>query len=706
MHRHAHNSRRQPSWTVPIRGIAQLATQMFAGLAAERGRWPLWLPVGFAAGICLYFMLPEEPPFWSGAAAVLALLLATAVCGAEFRVLPVACLSLAIGFLAMQVRTATVTTPVLQADLDRVHVTGTVTSVEQLDGGIRVILSATMVSGLGTEGTPARIRLRFRSLDRIPQPGMRIRVLASLQAPSGPVEPGAFDFRRHAFFQSIGAVGFAYRRWELMPPLAPNLWERVNTRFEAARQYIADQVQRRLDGASAGVATALLTGEVTAIPEADLEAMRLSGLQHLLSISGLHVGLVAGLVFFTLRALLALVPPIALHFPIKKWAALAAMAAILSYMALVGAPVPTQRSVIMTGLMLTAILVDRSPFSLRIIMLAAAVVLLLQPEALLGPSFQMSFGAVTALIGTYDALAPRLSVWKADAGPVRRGALYVLGLVLTSLVAGTATMPFALYHFQQVANYGVLANLVAVPVTSFWIMPWGLLVYGLMPFGLEGWAVSAMGVGADVILATARFVAGLAGASLQVPAAPGWALAAVSLGGLWLLLWSGPIRWLGLSGVVVFTGALLWPDLPLIRVDAEGRVIAIRAADGRLLVSTRRAGRFDSDEWQQRDGLAGKPLVWLKAGSRDGVVRCGEGACLYQPPDTPLTVLLQSKPGRPEHCPAVDLVIALRGAMPCPAGTMITADDLAARGAHSLFLRGQDLVVKTTRPHPGARPWS
>ena len=213
-------------------------------------------------------------------------------------------------------------------------------------------------------------------------------------------------------------------------------------------------------------------GERGAIPADVLAAMRDSGLAHLLAISGLHVGLVAGILFFAARGGCALVPAVALRFPIKKWAAVVALIGAFGYLLLAGAPVPTQRAFVMVGLVLVAVLVDRRGISMRLVVWAAMFILLVRPESLLGASFQLSFAAVLALVAGYEALGPRLRVWYGESGAARRVLLYVGGVALTTVIAGLATAPFALFHFNRVVVYSLAANLVAVPLTALWVMPW------------------------------------------------------------------------------------------------------------------------------------------------------------------------------------------------------------------------------------------
>ena len=670
---------------------------------AEQRRWLLWSPVTLGVGIGIYFALPVEPAGWI-APVLLGLLLVAALLLGRYRplwaqalvillVLPV------LGLLVAQVRTDRVRAPVLAAEIGPIDVIGTVIAQEPLEKGGRVLMEDLTIPGMVAAQTPARVRIRLRADDILPRPGQRVRVWAVIGPPGDPVEPGAFDFRRHLYFQGIGGVGYARGRVQVrgMAPDPP-----FTTRLETLRQAIAGKVDERLDGAVSGMTAALLNGQPSAIPEEDLEAMRQSGLQHLLSISGLHVGLVAGLVLLAVRALLALWPALALRYPIKKFAAIIALAAAFFYMLMVGAPVPTQRSVLMTGVMLLAILADRNPFSIRVIAVAALAVMLTQPESILGPSFQMSFAAVAALILVYEAMTPFLARHPQGEGRLGRALRGAGGLAFTSLIASLATTPFGLYHFQQMANYGVLANMIAVPVTSFWVMPWGLLVYLLMPLGLEGPAIIAMGWGVEVILWTAHWVTGMPGAAIQVPALPLWGMAAFTLGALWVGLWQGRWRWLGGIGIGAALLSLPLASMPDIRVSGEGAVAAIRTADGGLLVSTRRASRFDSDAWAQRDGLAEIPKRWPPIGSPVDGLRCDGETCLYEKNGQRVGLLL----GATAFCPAgVGALLALRGAPECPAPIIIGPAERAAHGAHALHLSATGIRVETVRPQPDARPW-
>ena len=511
---------------------------------AERDRWALWLPVAIGVGVALYFALPVEPPGWSGAAVAVAAL-ALGLVGrrrAAWIVAGLAAGAVAVGFAAAQWRAHAVAAPVLEKRLTAVIVSGRVAEIEPRADGRRLLLDPVSIAGLAPDRMPVRVRVRVRggADPAAPRVGDWVRVRATLSPPSAPAAPGAFDFQRRAWFLRLGGVGFAYGKPVRVDPPAgedarPEGWRLA---VEDMRQAVFARVTTALAGETGAVAAALMMGERGAISAAALATMRDSGLAHLLAISGLHIGLMAGFAFFAVRGGLALVPFVALRKPLKKWAALAALAAAFAYLLIAGAPVPTERAFVMAGLVLLAICIDRTGISMRLVAWAAAAILLVRPESLLGASFQMSFAAVIALIAAYELIGKRLRAWYGGAGPVRRIGLYMVAVAVTSLVAGLATGPIALHQFNRVVAYGLGANMLAVPLTALWIMPWAMVAFVLMPLGLESWALIPMGWGIDgVVLAVARTVADWPGAVALVPSLPAWGFLLCIAGALWLCLW-------------------------------------------------------------------------------------------------------------------------------------------------------------------------
>ena len=300
---------------------------------------------------------------------------------------------------------------------------------------------------------------------------------------------------------------------------------------------------RRAARSTGGVATAVIAGKRGTMDEAVKEAFRNSGLSHLLAIAGLHLGLVGAFVFFAVRGGLALVPWVALRLPIKKIAAAATLVVLFCYLLLSGAAIPTERAFVMNGIVFAAILIDRLRISMRICAIAAAVVLVLQPESLAGVSFQMSFGAVVALIAVYETWGVRLARLLHRGGVGRKVLGYCGGIAVTTLVATIGTEPFSIYHFHKLVLYSPLANVIAVPISAMWTLPWGVVACLLMPLGLEHLALIPMGWGIDVTIWVAQCVAALPGNVWAMPRLPAWGIVLVAFGGLWVCLWKAWRRW-------------------------------------------------------------------------------------------------------------------------------------------------------------------
>ena len=681
-------------------------------LLAERDRWPLWLPVLLGVGVAGYFASAAEPPAWLGAAALLILLSGVVALRrlVALRLAALVLLAVALGLAAAQARQALVAAPVLERAWGPAALTAELLAAEPQAGGWRLTLRPLEMAGLAPEVLPGKIRVTVAGLDSPPEPGSRLGLRAALRPPSAPALPGAFDFARQAWFQSLGGVGFAYGAPRLLqaPAAEPGLGHAWRLWWSALRQTVTTRIAAQLDGPRGAVAIALITGQRGGIPDAVQDDMRNSGLAHLLAISGLHMGLVAGLLFFFLRAGLALVPGLALHHPIKKWAAIAAAAGGFVYLNLVGANVPAERAFLMLLVVLLAVLLDRRALSLRLVACAAAVILLVQPESLMTASFQMSFAAVTALIAAYEAWQRRRPRYREPPGPLRRFGGYIVGVAATSVIAMLATAPFAAFHFHRLALYGLPANLVAVPLTAFWIMPWAVLAVLLMPFGLEGLALVPMGWGIDLLLATAATVAGWPAAALQVPPTPDWGLGLTVLGGLWLCLWQRAWRWAALLPILAGALSPLAFDPPDLLVGGDGRQAGLRDSDGRLWVASQRGGRFVLDTWS-RQAFVAEIVTWPQLGTAaEGRLSCDPLGCLYAADALRAAILLDPR-AADDDCGAADVVVSLEPLrrQPC-AGPALVIDrfGLWREGAYAVWLDPAGIRHESVAGQQGLRPWS
>ncbi|MEM7491690.1 MAG: ComEC/Rec2 family competence protein, partial [Pseudomonadota bacterium] len=479
------------------------AAPRFAAVIAAaqglRGRRLPWMATAFATGVGTYFALPVEPhalaPVWLLLAAGGLAGLAWRLRGGVGPILAIA-VTLLMGAAAAQIRSQAVAGPVLDF---RYHgaVEGRVVHIDRSgSGAVRVTLDRVRLDRIPTAETPDRVRLSLHGEGGLvrPAPGTRVMTTAFLAPPTGPAEPGGFDFQRHAWFLRLGAVG--YTRVPLLtaePPMGG-----VALAAARLREDLSNRLRDRLPGQTGQIAAAITTGDRSGLSDEVTEALRASNLAHLLAISGLHMGLLTGFVFWAVRGGLALVPTVALRHPTRIWAAIAAMPFATIYLILSGGSVATQRAFVMVMVMLLAICLGRRALSLRSVALAALVILAWRPEALTGPGFQMSFAATGALVMVFGGLSRHRGGWLRG----WKGAF--VSLLVSSIVAGLATGPFAAAHFNRIGQYGVLANLLAVPVMGFAVMPMLLIALLLWPLGLEGPPLFVASYGIGWILGVAE----------------------------------------------------------------------------------------------------------------------------------------------------------------------------------------------------------
>ncbi|MGI3164529.1 ComEC/Rec2 family competence protein [Pseudooceanicola sp. 200-1SW] len=577
--------------------MRQLGDTLCKAALAQRGHLFHWAPVALACGIGTYFALPVEPGpgaragLWGLTAALFALGLWA---GARGRaLLQPAALGLALlagGVALASARAHAVAGPVLGW---RYYgpVEGRIIGIDRsASDAPRLTLDRVRLDRMAPEDTPARVRISLHGPEgTLPRPGARVMTTAFLSPPGGPVEPGGFDFRRHAWFQRLGGLGYTRVALLSVAPPAPG-----EARVFRARMAISAAFRARLPGETGAFAAAITAGDRSAMGQEVVQDLRVSNLAHLLAISGLHMGLLSGFVFLAVRRGLVLSRHAALYWPVRSIAAAAALAVASVYLALSGGSIATERAFVMVAVALVAAMALRRALTLRAVALAALVVLGLRPEALLSPGFQMSFAATLSLVWVFSLLKGR--DW-----PGRGWRGRALTLVLSSAVAGLATAPVAAAQFNQVAHYGLIANLLSVPVMGTLVMPAALIAVLLMPLGLEGLAIRAMGLGLDWILGVAQAVAGLEGARGTVPTPPAATLPLLALGALVVMLWVGRGRWAGLLPMAL--AALLWArvERPALLIAETGGLVGVMTERGRAL-SRERAESFAARVWLENDG--------------------------------------------------------------------------------------------------------
>jgi competence protein ComEC len=586
----------------------------------EIERLALWLPVGFAFGAALACGLRADDPAWVWAGltvfGLLIWLVATARVynlktsvraswiGAGLGFAGLLLAAFAGGGAAGLFRADAVSAPIV-TDLKGARlVSGFVERVDRSQSGNwRALLAVRSISGLSQPDTPIYVRISLKEAEP-PLPGQALTCQAILRPPPGPVVPGAYDFSRRAWFARLGGVGFATEPCQSATNLGTPPWKMaVALHLSQARAQAARAIVEASPGGGGGFLAAITTGDRSWLDPADIEALQVSGLSHIISVSGLHVGILGGLVFLVIWKVFALVPALALRIDPRKIGACAAIGATGAYTLFTGAEAPAVRAFVMAGIAFGAILLNRQAISMRGLAFAAVLVLMVRPESALEPGFQMSFLATAALVAMWEVWQTRVP-GEAARGPIRTALIWLAAAAATSLVAGLATAPVSAWAFQRVSPWALPANVLSAPIMDFWVAPTALLAAAFSPFGAGDWLWALSGRGLDLTLKIARFVAGLPGAGTHVKwtDAPGPVVLICAI--LWLTLWRSRLRYLSALLLMVGVGLWLAAPRPVGWIGPEGR--AVLATPARMDPSLCRTtgARFDSVRLTDAAGLS------------------------------------------------------------------------------------------------------
>lgn len=667
----------------------------------DRDQWFLWAPVFIATGIGTFFLLPSDPDLPETLLPLMTFCIGIAVTPRHSirRIILIAGLCLSLGFAAAGISSRISGKPPIVSSLLLINATGTITRIQPGQKTTRVRLRHVRNSA-GQAVTPGEIDLIVSNKFIDNQVRYRKVVFnARIRPPDPPEIPDGYDPQRRAWFDGVSASGFVWR-FDALDEKSAFLPD-----IDRVRLYIAQAFRSAMPERTAEIAVALTVGERRGIRQGDIDILRDSGLAHLLAISGLHIGLVAGMTFFILRAILALIPSLALRYPIKKIAASGALPVAFLYMLLAGGTIPTQRAFIMTAIVLLAVLADRRAISLRLVAIAAIAILLTTPYALTGASFQMSFAAVTVIVAVYEQAGDRIRLQfypEGDPSILQRSGRWLILTLSTTLIstlaAGLATAPFAAHHFGQFALYGLLANIFAVPVAAYIVMPSLLLFVLLLPFGAIGIIAAIADWGIARILGWAEFVATLPNAAIDGLSLPLSPLIAISLGCLWLLIWRQPIRFAGLLPVGCAIALTITARQPDLIIERTGKWVALRSAD--RTVDILGEGHVSGYMRRKLDiGLAHQPVI--------SDMRCDVIGCRFQAGSHHIAFAIKGH-ALAEDCRQPGILISREPApRNCPRpGLIIDRFDLWRYGAHAIALTGDRVIVETVHDHQGCRLWS
>ncbi|TIW67444.1 MAG: ComEC family competence protein, partial [Mesorhizobium sp.] len=593
------------SWPAFHRSIGAAATTEL-----DRGIGFLLVPVFLAAGVIFYFSLNAEPDLYRPLAAVALM----AVCALVSRPRPrthllfMAAFFCALGFLAAKVETWRAATPMLGSEI-QTRLTGRLVSLEEMENGrVRLTIDVISTAHPKLRYAPERVRLSARKVPADMTAGSLLTGYARLLQPTGPVRPDSYDFSFDSYFSGIGASGFFLGNPKTIasedaPPSA-----RLASTIEKARESIANHIRGQVGGPEGEIAAALIVGVRAGIPDEINEAMRRTGIYHVISISGLHMALVAGTIMLLLRGAFALFPDFASRRPVKKYAAAAALVSIAAYLVFSGIVVAAERSFIMLAVMLVAVLFDRAALTMRNLAISAIAVILVSPHEVVGPSFQMSFAATAALVGAYAGWAdyradrtttppPKRSFLRFTS---RKLAMGMGGLAMTSIIAGSATALFAIWHFQRVSPLSLVANLAVMPIVSV-VMFLGVASALTMPFGLDWPFLYLMGKGLTAMIA----ISGWISERSPVDAVGLISIQSVLFVTIALVIATMATTWLRLAAIPFALAGLLTVSntrTPDVLISEDAHLVAMPIGGGELAVNRVRSNEFTTDNWKPSAG--------------------------------------------------------------------------------------------------------
>ncbi len=674
------------------------------------------MPLLLGTGAVFYFLAPVEPSF-----SLLMALVAAASAGTWLsrrhpllQTLGWLLLVVALGGSAAKLETWRRSTPILGSQIST-ELTGRVVLVEeQANGRTRLTLDVLGTARPSLRYAPERVRVTARSVPGDVRPGEVLRGIVRLIPPAGPVRPGSYDFAFQSYFNGLGAVGFFLRdpqRVENGEPLS--LGVKISAGIEALRQTIADRIRAVLPAPEGEIAAALIAGVRAGIPEAVNEDLRVTGLAHVLSISGLHMALAATTLMGSIRLLLACFPNFAARHSVKKYAAGFALAGTAFYLLLAGDQVAANRSFLMIAVMLTAILFDRAALSMRNLAIAAVCIILTAPHEVMGPSFQMSFAATAALVAGYAGWSqlrrdrPPPPLPRSLIARIRRWLLLlILGSVATSILAGGATAIYSAYHFQRVSPLSFVANLLAMPIIGIAVMPSAVAALITMPIGLDFVPLTVMGWGLTLMLLVAQWSASISPPdAVGIVPAPTVALATLALA----IACFTTTRWRLLAMPLVLAASVAFAarTAPDVFVSEDAKLIGLMTENGELAVNRKRPNAFAVEDWQRSASAAA--LVTPKDDSAEGF-HCTETGCTFAGSRQPRVTWLAEGSVVEPHCATADLIVVDDATVEsrCPEPTQIvTKRDLALMGSATAQFdpatgRLSALDHAISRPY---RPW-
>ncbi|MBE6452767.1 MAG: ComEC family competence protein [Alphaproteobacteria bacterium] len=614
----------------------------------ERERWSLWYTVFFGSGIGFYFSLSAEPSKWISLAIVESIILLALLLKKHHRILRVIglCSIFVLGFCWIQIRTLYLSTYIYHSPITKTYLQGRINKIDfNSKGNVRLTLDN--IQNFEQENINGRYKITLRQKQPTFKSGQCVEMVAELKPNIQAQIPYGYQFNRHNFYQGISGNGYS------LSPAYPiecksdtDFFTNSINKINNLRSLIVRHIHKILPQEEASIVSAILAGEQSGIKSTQLEKYRNSGLAHFLSISGMHMSLIAGIMFFLIRLIMAAIPKLSLRFDSKKVAVGFTFIISTVYLLISGIEIPAQRAFIMTTIVLLGVLFNRRAISMKSISLAALLVLIITPEALIGASFQMSFAAVVALIAFYEKISVRLNNWLCHRDDnffiktIKIITIYIVGIILADLIASLATLPFAIYHFNRISIYTTITNLLSGPIIGLIIMPFTLFALILIPFGLDIPFLYIIGYGVKILNDITSFISSQPEASLQVLSMPTWGLVLIVLGGLWLCIWEHKWRWWGIIPIIIGFSSLYLVQKPDILIGANNNLVAVKSEENNMIVLPAVGNNFTKHLWLEKTAsnkLTSKQKKELKQiwqGQRYNPewldLKCNQYFCIYK----------------------------------------------------------------------------
>jgi competence protein ComEC len=667
-----------------------------------------WMPVFLGIGIGIFFKLDTDPDLntniiMCGVVTALALLARIKLEHASksryaLHLILAASALISAGITTATIRTINVQAPVLPEKMENIEVVGNIFQLERKEEITRILLGQIEIEDLPSDKTPEQIRVNTRIRGLNLDLGQRISFNATLMPPAPPIEPGGFDFARYAYFKQIGATGYTTGGVKVVE-------DNVDIGFlRKLRNGISQRLRQAMSPTAAAMAMGLLVGDPSNISEKDYDAMRISGLAHLLAISGMHMAIVVSLAFFACRWSLGQIGWLALRCNIKKVSAGFAIIFSLCYLFIAGSPVSAERAFLMSSLMLIAILLDRNSSSLRAVAIAAFIILLTIPEALLTASFQMSFAACIALVASFSWTSKMCFKFfpkkKGEQTRLQKAIAYGSGTVIATLIAGFATAPFAVYHFNTFSTYNLLANLIAVPLNDFWVMPCGVVSVVLMPLHLEWIPLQIMEYGINLTLWYAHYISSLPHSTFYFPSFSDLGLVLIVLGGLMMSFMATKLRLVGIPLMIFGLTTSSHHQTPDVMVDQNGKLFAIKEKEDKVVVSSKVAAKFTRKVWLRSLGQDE-----AKSLSQAKIKGCTSSSCIYQKDG--YKVILSKKPAPAQDCTTAEVFVNLANEeYRCDsAKSNVTLADLRTNGGYWMWITPEGIQLANVGELRKKRMW-